>query len=156
VLGDMKAHGNGRRISLLELKIDVAHPAVKCELRAVAERPALLRTIVRKMDHIVAAFLKPGGILSQHKHRPFRAKPDQPDPLPYEDCFSQAIASFGNEDHSAARRRRRRLRRRARQTDLWSDRRPESLPVEPDNTNWHEEEQPKSRPRAQAQWGKIV
>ena len=104
VLGDMKAYGDGRRISLLELKIDVAHPAVKRELRAIAERSALLRTIVRKMDHVFAAFLKPRRILSQHKNRPFLAIPDQPDPLPYEDCFFQAIAPFGNEDHTAARR----------------------------------------------------
>ena len=87
-----------------ELKVDVAHPAVKREFRSVAERLSLLRTVIRKMDHVSGAFLEARRVLSQHKDRPFRAVPDQTDSLPHINCFAETVAPFGYEDHAGARR----------------------------------------------------
>src|SRR6266540_2906507 len=103
----MKAHRDGRRISGLQLDINVAHPAVESEFTRIDERPARLRAVVGEMNQVASgAFLETRRVPSQHKHRTLRPVADQSDSLPHINRPAEPVASRRNEYNAGVRRLR--------------------------------------------------
>jgi len=102
MLRDMESHRDRGAVTLLQLDVDVAHPAVERELARIDEWLAGFGSVIGEVEKVLAGpFLKSRRVPVQHKHRSLRTVANQPDALPNMDGPAQAVPALRNE-HNAS------------------------------------------------------
>src|SRR5882762_661179 len=114
MLGIVGAHPNRARISILNLKINVAERRVEraragilwdivvMGRRALVELAGVPRTTTRKENHVSGPLLKACGVWTQHKSGPSAAVTNHSDARPNIDGFRETVMSGRNKNDALA------------------------------------------------------
>src|ERR1700730_8559229 len=105
MLGNVKAYGDRRRVSILQVEVNVAHATVKGEFTRIDYGRARGRAAVCEGNHVASgSLLKARRIPAQNESRAMFPIAHQSDPLPDVNRLAQPVVSIWNKNHSLARR----------------------------------------------------
>ncbi len=95
VLRHVEPHCHRRRIPFPNLKIDIRYRTKESELARIGNRLTFRRPLIGEPQHVpVRALLKSRRVRRQHKHRPMRPIPNQPNPCPHMNRPRQPIPAL--------------------------------------------------------------